>query len=128
MFSLAILLFGISYIMLTDLFLARLAPLLLSWRVSGLSAFFLKKMGNVPHNQTLLPLRVAHTSVRWVNLGPKGSVITFQDQRRFGRMCNREQMLHLDICPGASLCWPTVPVYLSWTHTSWHLSRCQTFV
>lgn len=28
----------------------------------------------------------------------------FQDRWLFGRMCNREQMLHLDILPSASLC------------------------
>lgn len=61
LFSLAILLFVVSFIILTDLFLVRLARLLLSWRASELSAFFLKKMGNVPHNQTFLPLRVTNT-------------------------------------------------------------------
>lgn len=72
--------------------------------------------------------RLLAPSVHWVNLDPKGSLIMFQDQWRFGRMCNREQMLHLDIHPSASLCWPTAPVYPSWTHTSWLLSRCQAFV
>lgn len=132
LFSLAILPFFPPFLNFIFLFLLVLLSFYHpEWPVScrvvsssaELSAFFLDKMGNSPAQLNPSAFEAADTAVHWDNLGPKGSLITFQDQWQSRRMCNGEQMLHSVTLPSASLCWPTFPVYPRWAHASWLPSR-----
>lgn len=89
-------------------------------------------MGNSPAQLNPSAFEAADTAVHWGNLGPKGSLITFQDQWQSRRMCNGGNRCCIRLlspvlpCAGRHFQFIRVGPTPAGCHPGAHL--CQTFV